>query len=104
MIPFLARARNGGLLSKELLQLSADGRCVVIAGDFAFDFVEGDVAVVAAIMVRLFRLLDLLRSFALRVDVLFVVGRRLGVRRCTIGDGFWATSVGRCFGHLDGLV
>lgn len=47
MAPFLVGAGNGGFVGKELFELAAHCGCVVVAGDFAFDFGEDDVAVVA---------------------------------------------------------
>ena len=47
MAPFLVGAGNGGFVGKKLFELAAHCGCVVVAGDFAFDFGEKDVAVVA---------------------------------------------------------
>lgn len=46
MAPFLVGAGDGGFVGEELFELAPDSGCVVVAGDFAFDFGEGDVAVV----------------------------------------------------------
>ena len=47
LAPFLVGAGNGGFVGKEFFELAADCGCVVVAGDFVFDFGEDDVAVVA---------------------------------------------------------
>ena len=106
MTPFLARDRDVCFFSEELLKLAPDGGSVVVAGDFAFNLVERDVTVIAAIMFWLFRLLGLLRSLALGVDVLFVGGvrgRGSGVRFRPIGGGLRTSGARRCFGHVDCL-
>lgn len=103
MAPFLVGAWNGGFLGKELLELAAYCGRVVVAGDFAFDFVENDVAVVD------------LGSFGGRsrrsdgVDVLFVSGgvvlrRGFGVRFFAIRCGGWTAGTTRCFGHCGSLL
>jgi len=107
LTPFLARAGDGCLFSEELLKLAPDGGSVVVAGDFAFNLVERDVTVVAAMMFWLFRLLGLLRSLALGVDVLFVGGvrgRGSGVRFRPIAGGLGTSGARRCFGHANGFV
>ena len=47
MAPFLVGAGDGGFVGEEFFELAAYGGCVVVAGDFAFDFGEDDVTVVA---------------------------------------------------------
>ena len=104
MAPFLVGAGNGGFVGEELLELAAYCGCVVVAGDFAFDFVEDDVAVVAC------------GGFGGGgggrdgVDVLFV-SRGVGVLRGGFGVGFfavrrggWAAGTTRCFGHCGSLM
>ena len=47
LVPFLAiRAGDGALVGDELVELAADGGCVVVAGDFAIDLFEFDGTVV----------------------------------------------------------
>ena len=104
MAPFLVSARNGSFVGKELLELAADCGCVVVAGDFAFDLVEDDIAVVA------------FGGFwggdrgRVGVDVLFV-SRGAVVLRGGFGVGFFAVRCGgwtagttRCFGHCGSLL
>ena len=46
MAPFFGGAGDEGFGGKEGFELAADGGGVVVAGDFGFDFGEGDGAVV----------------------------------------------------------
>ena len=83
MAPFLVGARNGGFVGKELFELAPHCGCVVVAGDFAFDLVENDVAVVA------FRRFGGGGRGRDGVDVLFV-SRGVVVLRGGFGVGFFA--------------
>ena len=104
MAPFLVDARNGGFVGKELLELAAHCGCVVIAGDFAFDFVENDVAVVA--------FGDFGGGGGGRdgVDVLFVsrgvvvLRGGFGVRFFAVRCGGWTAGTTCCFGHCGSLM
>ena len=102
MAPFLVGARNGGFVGKELLELAAYCGCVVVAGDFAFDLVENDVAVVT--------FGNLGGRGRDRVDVLFVnrgvvvLRRGFGVGFFAVRRGGWTAGTTRCFGHCGSLL
>ena len=103
LAPFLVGAGNGGFLVKELLELAADCGCIVVAGDFAFDLVEDDVAVVT------FEDLGGRGRSRDGIDVLFV--SRGVVLRGGFGVGFfavrcagWTAGTTRCFGHCGSLM
>ena len=103
MAPFLVGARNGGFLGKELLELTAHCGCVVVAWDFAFDFVENDVAVVA------FGGFGGGGRARDGVDVLFVsrgvvLKGGFGVGFFAVRCGGWAAGTTRCFGHRGSLM
>lgn len=98
LVPFLVRAWNGAFVGDELVELAADGARIVVAGYFAFDFFEFDVAVVAFVGGGCAR--------GVGVDVLFigralcfVFGRGFGVRSGSIGGGAGAAGAACCFGH-----
>lgn len=110
MGPFLTGAGNGGFVGEEFLELAADGGCVVVAGDFAFQFIQGDVLIVAFVRLRGFGFGGGFGGRGVGVDVLFVrllfrrFGRGFGVWLTAIGGGFGPAGTGCCFGHFTRLT
>lgn len=107
--PFLGGAGDVLLVGQELVELATDDGCVVVAGDFAVEFIEGDVAEIVVLR------LDFGGGFGefgfgggFRVGVLFV-GIGLGggaFGRFGFGVGGDASVVvfggeGFGFGHID---
>ena len=101
--PFLVGARNGGFVSYELIELATNRGRIVVAGDFAFDFVKGNVTVVTFVG------LGRIRGSGFWVDIFFVgffggLGG-FGVRFYTVGGGgVGAAGAARCFGHCGGFA